>query len=197
MDASPAVAMHASSNGSTYASDSEPANRPVSSEPVELPKGQRLSGPVLAALAALAGVAAMVLGTTAFAASLRSDDSDGTQPASASRAAAISFLAKPSTARVHVAGSRGRIVLAVGSAGRGVLVLKGLGAAPQGKSYQAWVTRPKAKVPVSAAVFTGAEALVPLSLAVEPGSVVTITVERAGGAELPTQDPKFVAQPAT
>jgi hypothetical protein len=152
---------------------------------------------VLAALAGLAGVAAMVLGTTAFAASLRSDDTDGTQPASASRAAAISFLAKPSTERVHVSGSGGRIVLAVGSAGRAVLVLKGLAAAPQGKSYQAWVTPPKANVPASAAVFSGVEALVPLSVAVEPGFVVTITVERAGGVEAPTQIAKFVAQPAT
>jgi hypothetical protein len=96
-----------------------------------------------------------------------------------------------------VSGSGGRIVLAVGSAGRAVLVLKGLAAAPQGKSYQAWVTPPKANVPASAAVFSGVEALVPLSVAVEPGSVVTITVERAGGVEAPTQIAKFVAQPAT
>ena len=196
MDATPAVASHVDSNGSNLVPDPEPAIRTVSREPMELPKGHRLSGPVLAALAGLVGVAAMVLGTTAFAASLRSDERDGAQPASPSRAATISFLAKPSTERVHVTGSGGRVVLAVGSAGRAVLVLKGFGAAPQGQSYQAWVTRPNAKVPASAAVFSGVEAVVPLSVAVGPGSVVTITIERAGGVELPTQIAKLVAQPA-
>ena len=197
MDAAPAVVSQANSNGSTLVPDPAPAIRTVSREPVDLPKNHRLSGPVLAALAGLVGVAAMVVGTTAFAASLRSDDADGAQPASASRAATISFLAKPSTERVHVSGSGGRVVLAVGSAGRGVLVLRGLGAAPKGKSYQVWVRRPNAKVPASAAVFSGVEAIVPLSVAVEPGSVVTITIERAGGVKLPTQIAKFVAQPAT
>jgi anti-sigma-K factor RskA len=77
-----------------------------------------------------------------------------------------------------------------------MLVLKGLGAAPEGRSYQAWVLRPNAKVPVSAAVFSGIEAIVPVSVPVQQGAVVTITLERAGGVKLPTRTPKLVAQPA-
>jgi hypothetical protein len=195
MDATPAVAVRPDSNGSTLVPDRAPAVSTVHREPVELPPRRMLSGPVLAALAGLVGVAAMVLGTTAFAASLRSDDADGAQPTRAVGAAMVSFLAKPSTQRVPVTGSGGRVVLAVGSAGRAVLVLKGLEAAPEAKSYQVWVTRPSAKVPESAAVFSGVDTIVPLSVAVKPGSAVAITIERAGGVKLPTKIAKLVAQP--
>jgi hypothetical protein len=163
--------------------------------PVELPAPRKLSGTVLATLAALLGVAAIALSATAFVSSVLSDDSD--EPGAAvAEAETISLLSKPSTQRVPVANSGGRIVLAVGTEGRAVLVLDGLGLAPEGQAYQAWVIRPDASAPSSAAIFSGMETIVPLSVSVRPGAVVAITIERAGGATAPSERPKLVAIPS-
>jgi Anti-sigma-K factor rskA len=199
------VAVRVDSNGSPQPvpGASAPLTRVSGLGPIELPAKRKLSGSVLAALAALVGVAAIALGTTAVVASLDSDD-DGaaaieqttTESAPAAQQA-LSLLSKPSTQRLPIANSGGRVILAVGVTGRGVLVLDGLGLAPAGKAYQAWVIKPKAKAPASAAVFSGIETIVPLSVAVKPGSVVAITIERAGGAKAPTQTPQLVAKPAT
>ena len=159
---------------------------------VELPR-TRLSGSTIAAFAALAGVGAILLGSWAFVSSVTSDD---TSSATTQSEQVISLLSKPSTERVPVDGSAGRIVLAVGTGGRAYLVLDGLGLAPTNKSYQAWVIKPNAKAPESAAVFQGTEVIVPLAVTVRPGAVVAITIERASGAPAPTQTPKLVAQPS-
>jgi Anti-sigma-K factor rskA len=209
-DATPAapVAIRVDSNGSPPSvpdASGHVAPAPVGHMgPIELPPARRLSAPVLAALAAVAGVAAIALATTALVKSLDSDDGDAVaaqQPTTAESTPAadqaLSLLSKPSTQRLPIANSGGRVILAVGGTGRGVLVLDGLGLAPSGKAYQAWVIKPQAKAPASAAVFSGTEAIVPLSVAVKPGSVVAITIERAGGVQAPTQTPKLVAQPAT
>lgn len=165
----------------------------VAAGAVELPPTRLLSGSTIAAFAALAGVAAILLGSWAFVSSIRSDD---TSSDTAQSDQVISLLSKPSTQRVPVDGSAGRIVLAVGTGGRAYLVLDGLGLAPTDKSYQAWVIKPNAKAPESAAVFEGTEMIVPLSVAVRPGAVVAITIERSGGAPAPTRTPKLVAQPS-
>jgi Anti-sigma-K factor rskA len=199
------VALRVDSNGSPQPTHdaSSPVTRVSGLGPIELPPKRKLSGPVLAALAALFGVAAIALATTAVAASVDSDDG-GAEAAEQTAAEsvlaaqqALSLLSKPSTQRLPIAKSGGRVILAVGVTGRGVLVLDGLGLAPAGKAYQAWVIKPKAKAPASAAVFSGIETIVPLSVAVKPGAVVAITIERAGGVKAPTQTPKLVAQPAT
>lgn len=180
----------------------EPGSEPRMSKggPVVLPRKRRPSAAALAALAALLGVAAIALGTTALVSSL--DPDDGTEAAPAVSTVsntdeAISLLSKPSTKRMPVANSAGRVILAIGANGRGVLVLDGLGAPPAGKEYQAWVIKPKAKSPLSAGLFSGEETIMPLSVSVTPGSVVAITIEQAGGVDAPTQTPKLVAQPAT
>ena len=160
---------------------------------VELPPGKRLSGTTIASFAALAGVAAILLGSWAFVSSVTSDDPSSERAQSEQ---VISLLSKPSTERVPVDGSAGRIVLAVGTGGRAYLVLDGPGLAPTDKTYQAWVIKPNAKAPESAAVFEGTEMIVPLAVAVRPGAVVAITIERSGGAPAPTQTPKLVAQPS-
>jgi len=166
--------------------------------PLELPPKRRASTAALITLAALVGVAAIALGTTALVSSLDSDDStEAVQTTMSEMDEAISLLAKPSTKRMPIANSGGRIILALGANGRGVLILDGLGPAPTGKAYQAWVIKPNAKAPASAAVFAGAETMVPLSVAIRPGAVVAITIEQAGGVPAPTQAPKLVAQPAT
>jgi len=169
--------------------------------PLELPPKRRPSAAALITLAALVGVAAIALGATALVSSLDSDDSsvaaEQTTAAVSDAEQAISLLANPTTKRMPIANSGGRIILALGANGRGVLILDGLGPAPAGKAYQAWVIKPNAKAPSSAAVFAGAETMVPLSVSIKPGAVVAITIEQSGGVSAPTQTPKLVAQPVT
>jgi Anti-sigma-K factor rskA len=168
-------------------------------EQLELPPGPRVSGSTLATLAAIAGMGAIALGAWAFVSSVRADDSTDVAARSVpiyGAAQAISLLAKPGTVRLPFAGADGRAVLVIGSNGRGMLVLDGLGIAPVGRTYQAWVLTTKARpaAPLSAALFSGVETIVPLSARIEPGSVVGITVERTGGARAPTQALRYVAQ---
>ncbi len=198
---SPAVA-RPDSNGSATSvpgSGSSPT-RTSTLAPLELPPKRRPSAAVLITLAAVVGVAAIALGTAALVSSLDSDDATqavALPPTVSDADRAISLLANPGTKRMPIANSGGRIILALGANGRGVLVLDGLGPAPAGRAYQAWVIKPNAKAPSSAAVFEGAETMVPLSVAIKPGAVVAITIEPAGGSPAPTQTPKLVAQPAT
>lgn len=201
-EAPPTAVARPDSNGSTISAPG-PGSSPTRTStlgPLELPPKRRPSPAALITLAALVGVAAIAVGTTALVSSLDSDDSSAAaeQTTTVSDAEeAISLLSKPSTKRMPIANSGGRIILALGANGRGVLILDGLGPAPAGKAYQAWVIKPNAKAPSSAAVFAGAETMVPLSVSIKPGAVVAITIEQAGGAPAPTQAPKLVAQPAT
>jgi hypothetical protein len=181
-----------SSTDSFEPSGAEPTKVVVGT--VELSPGKGVSGATIAALAALAGVGAILLGSWAFVSGVRADDETSISTAQSQQI--ISLLSRPSTQRVPVDGSAGRIILAIGSTGRGYLVLDRLGLAPSGKSYQAWLIKPNAKAPDSAAVFAGSEVIVPLSVAVQPGAVLAITIERAGGVLGPTQTPRLLAQPS-
>jgi len=181
-----------SSTDSPEPSGAEPPKVVVGT--VELSSGKGVSGATIAALAALAGVGAILLGSWAFVSGVRADDETSISTAQSQQI--ISLLSRPSTQRVPVDGSAGRIILAIGSTGRGYLVLDRLGLAPSGKSYQAWLIKPNAKAPASAAVFAGSEVIVPLSAAVQPGAVLAITIERAGGSPGPTQTPRLLAQPS-
>ena len=200
-EASPTAVARPDSNGSASSAEPAPSTTRTSTlGPLELPPKRRPSAATLVTIAALVGVAAIAIGTTAIVSSLDSDESGQAAEQTTTVSAveeAISLLSKPSTQRVPVANSGGRIILAIGANGRGVLILDGLGAAPAGKAYQAWVIKPNAKAPSSAAVFDGVETMVPLSVSVKPGAVVAITIEQAGGAPAPTQTPTLVAQPAT
>jgi Anti-sigma-K factor rskA len=183
------------SNGSlTLATPALPTER----EPVsfELPPADRVSGAMLAALAALAGMAAIALGTWAFVMSVRDDGTTTiVRPPISEAAQAISLLAHPGTVRLPLAGADGRAILAVAESGRGILVLDGLGIAPVGRTYQAWVLNPGPQAdPLQAAMFTGVETVVPLSARVQPGAIVGVTTERAGGAAMPTRALELTAQ---
>ena len=130
-------------------------------------------------------MAAIALGLWAFVSSVRDEGTTQILRQPISEAAqAISLLSKPTTVRIPLAGADGRATLAVASNGRGLLVLDGLGIAPVGRTYQAWVQTPgpRTSEPLPAAVFSGVETVVPLTARVQPGSLVGITVERAGGA---------------
>jgi hypothetical protein len=165
---------------------------------MELPQRHRLSGVTLAALAAVAGIAAIALGTWAFVTSVRAqDDPEVVRSAPTYGAAqAISLLSKRSTERIPLEGSHGSAILAVGARGRGVLVLDGLPIAPVGRSYQAWVVEPKVRPTkhLSAAVFTGVETIVRLAQPVPVGWVVGVTLEREGGVGAPTRKLRIRAE---
>lgn len=165
--------------------------------PVDVPRARGLTGSTIAGLALVAGVAAIALGLWAFVTSVREEDPvflPPTAPATPDDRT-IALLSKPSTKRVPLDGSKGRIVLAVGGGGgQALLVVDGLARAPRGKTYEAFVLRPRATAPAVAAVFSGWETVVPLSVGVRRGSILVVTLERAGGVKAPTQTPLYVAQ---
>jgi hypothetical protein len=85
-------------------------------------------------------------------------------------------------------------VLAVGSAGRAVLVLRGLEPAPSGKKYEAWVLDPAGGTPDPAGLFSGGERVVELTRPVPAGTSVAVTVEDAVGSDTPTRRLRLVAR---
>lgn len=156
---------------------------------------RRPSVATLAALATIAGIAALALGSSAFVNGLRSDADNVSESASTvALGQAIALVSKPGTQRIPLAGSDGTIVLAVGSGGGSVLVLDGLAPAPAGESYQAWLIGTTGKVSSSVAVFAGDEPVVPLTRLVARGSGIGVTLERAGGAPAPTRTIELVAR---
>ena len=84
-------------------------------------------------------------------------------------------------------------VLAVAPDGEAALALR-VADAPPGKTYEAWVIHANAARP--AGLFRGA-GVVKLARRVAKGSVVAVTVERAGGAPQPTQKPFLASQETT
>ena len=161
--------------------------RPV--EPVELPPGPRLSGSTLATLAAIAGMAAIALGGWAFVVERRERTTRRIPPRAPCRSTARRRRSRCSRSRARCASrSRARTggaVLAVGSNGRGMLVLDGLGIAPVGRTYQAWVVDDEGAAGGGALGRRCSRASRRSSRSrarIEPGSVVGITVEQAGGA---------------
>jgi anti-sigma factor RsiW len=144
------------------------------------------------ATAAAAAVAACVaIGLGVWAGSL-SHSLSSERSAHASAARATEILADPASRKVELQGGNGMV--AVDPAGRGVLVVRRLPAAPAGKTYEAWViTGGKAK---RAGLFHGGDSPTMLTLdeTVPRGSVVAATMERQGGVDKPTETPIFSAQ---
>jgi anti-sigma-K factor RskA len=101
-------------------------------------------------------------------------------------------LSKPQALQhVPVTGAPGSLV--VSTNGSAALVLYRIGAAPAGKTYEAWVIRGK-QAPVPAGLFSGGGAtFVPIRGKVESGSAVAVTVEPAGGSPQPTSRPILVS----
>ncbi len=97
-------------------------------------------------------------------------------------------LAQARSERPNVSG-----VLAVAPDGEAALALR-VADAPPGKTYEAWVIHANAARP--AGLFRGA-GVVKLARRVAKGSVVAVTVERAGGAPQPTQKPFLASQETT
>jgi hypothetical protein len=164
-------------------------------DPVALPPERRFSASTLAGLAAAFGVVAIVLGAWAFYSGVRADSADtaasGAPPA---HQQAIALLARADVERLPLRGSVGRIILVVEPSGDGTLVLNGLSGADSRWTYQAWVTPANAENPRPAALFSGHEALVPLTAPVPPGAAVAVTLEPAAGSFAPTRTPRLVVE---
>ena len=166
-------------------------------ERVELPPERRLSAPTLATLAAAAGIAAIVLGGWAFVSGFDRDkngdvSSQATAPTGFEEAVAL--LTRPGAERLRMRGSVGRIILVVQPGNQASLVLNGLGEAPSGWAYQAWVTPPSSITPRSAGLFSGREVVVPLGVSVRRGAAVAVTLEPATGSLAPTRTPKLIVE---
>ena len=136
----------------------------------------------LAAAAAVAACAAIGLGI--WAASLHGK-LDRQQRVNA-------VLGDPSAQRHALAADRGTLV--VSANGEAVLMLKGLGSAPPGKTYEAWVALGGSPQP--AGTFEGGpkHSLVLLDRRVPQSARVLVTVERDGGVDAPTQQPILSVQ---
>lgn len=170
------------------------------------PRPARAPGRI-ALLATVAGLAAVGLATWAFVSVVRTVKDESPVPPRAApapkprpkpashsiRSRAVALLASPSTERYQVAGAMGRITLAVTPGDRGFLVLNGLGAAPSGRVYHAWVIPPAGRSVRSAARFRGQATVVPLRGSVPDGAAVAITLEHGSGAAGPTKTPRLVA----
>ena len=135
---------------------------------VSLPQRRSWTAP-LAAAAAIA--AAVAIGVGVYAA---------TRPASTDALASV--LAQPGAKLVPM-GDRG--ALAVAPDGTAAIALT-VPRAPAGKTYEAWVIRDGAAQ--RAGLFSGATVL-RIDRPVKPGSVVAVTLERAGGVDAPTSKP--------
>jgi anti-sigma-K factor RskA len=93
---------------------------------------------------------------------------------------------------VPIEGAQGSVV--VGAGDTGVLVVSNLSRAPAGKTYEAWVIDKNGARP--AGTFAGGGTVaVKLEHPVRSGSVVAVTVERAGGADQPTSPPFIKSNP--
>jgi hypothetical protein len=94
-------------------------------------------------------------------------------------------LSRPG-AKVVSMGGRG--ALAVAPDGQAAIALT-VPPAPQGKTYEAWVIRDGAAQ--RAGLFGGRDgtSVLKITRAAGPGSVVAVTLERAGGVDRPTRKP--------
>ena len=146
---------------------------------------------VRSAAAAASIAACTAIGLGIWAASL-SHSLDRARASSASARAIAQVLANPSSHQTALKGGSGTV--AVDPAGRGVLIVRRLPAAPSGHTYEAWVI-PAGGMPQKAGLFAGGDSTTMVPLANVPkGAIVAATVERAGGVDQPTQTPIVSAQ---
>ena len=145
--------------------------------------------PVLAAVAAVAACAALGLWGVAA-----SRDRDDARVALERAQAASAVLSDPDARTVDLQEGRGRLV--VGADGAAVLVLDEIEQAPDGKTYEVWLSDGGAPVPAGLFDGGGTRDVVPVKGTVDAGSVVLVTVEDAGGVDAPTSDPIVASQPA-
>ena len=153
-----------------------------------VPLRPRWVGPV-AAIAAVAACAAVALGIWAASLSSKLDDRNDKL---AAQARVATILADPAARRVAFGDGRGTLV--VTPMGEAVLVMNQLAAAPEGKTYEAWVAGGGSPEP--AGTFEGGDTVVikRLDRLVPNGAAVMITQEKDGGSDAPTSNPLMTVQ---
>jgi hypothetical protein len=160
--------------------------------PLKLPRERRPGWATLFALATAAGLAAIGLGAWVLV-----DAELGSGPGAGAREtaleSAVAVLGSPRAVRVPLAASARRLVLVVGERNEGVLLVRGLGRADEGRTYQAWVQQRRSATPLSAGLFDGSDGVVPLTRPVTPGATVSVTVEDGGGAITPSRIARLAA----
>jgi anti-sigma-K factor RskA len=135
--------------------------------PNVVPLRRRWAFPAAASVAAVAACAAIGLGI--WAASLH--NRLGERPEA-----------------VDLEGANGSLI--VTPSGDATLVARNVDPAPAGKTYEIWVIQGKS--PSAAGTFAGGDRVaVALTRKVPDGSVVAVTLERAGGVDKPTTTPLF------
>lgn len=160
---------------------------PASIWAVDVPHARRLTPVLLAALGVVAGIAAMVLGAVAVISASSSPDAsaspqtaapvaDGATSVPSVERRVLALLAKPSTERIAFRGVPG-LLLAVGSAGRAAILVRGLEPTAAGAPYVAWIVPPGA-TPVRAASFVGTEPAVFLARPLGPRASVVVSTGR-------------------
>jgi anti-sigma factor RsiW len=161
------------------------AEPPQNVIPFEPPR--RRVAPVLGAVAAVAAVVALAVGLWASDLSSQLDD---TRAALERAQANAQILVDPAAQTVALQAGEGRLV--VDPDGQAVLVLDGLAEAPAGKTYEMWIA-PGGDIGAAnpAGLFAGGDgtAVERVEGAVEPGDVVAVTIEAAGGVDAPTTQP--------
>lgn len=157
---------------------------------LELPRERRPSWPTLAALAVAAGVAAVALGALALVQETRSTPSEAAVP---TLERSLDVLADAGAERYPLRGSVDRITLVVGDGGAAVLTLDGLGRAPAGSTYRAWVVPRGSAAPLAAAAFDASQRVVLLDRPVARGARVAVTLEPASAGERPSRPLRLVA----
>lgn len=160
--------------------------------PVNVPPARQPGWATLAALAVTTGVAAFALGGWAV---LGTDASPRPVPSAREVAleTSVSVLASPGATRIPMSRSARRLVLVVDGRGAAVLIVRGLGRAVDGRTYQAWITPPGTSELRPAGLFDGSDQVVPLSRPVAVGARVGVTVEDEGGAPTPSRVPRLTA----
>ena len=157
---------------------------------LELPRARRPGWPTLAALASGCGAVAVGLGTWALVAENRAAPS---APPTSAADASLAILTDSRGERYPLRGSIGRITLVVATGDRAVLALDGLGRAPKGRVYAAWLVRPGSATAVPVGSFDGGERVVPLAASVPPGARVGVTLEPETGVDHPSRSLRLVA----
>lgn len=157
---------------------------------LDLPRQRRPGWPTLAALAVACGFAAVGLGAWALVASASSADSAVPAPA---LERSLAVLTDARAERLPLRGSVGRVALVVGRDSSAVLALDGLGVAPEGRVYVAWLVRPGSATPLRAGTFSGADRAVLLEHSVPRGARVGITLERSPAPDRPSRPLRLVA----
>ena len=161
--------------------------------PLTLPREPRPGWATLAALAIVAGLAAVGLGGWALVAAEAGSSGAGTTARETALESTVAVLASPRAVHVPLTASAHRLVLVVGDRNEAVLLVRGLGRAVDGRTYQAWVQRPGSATLLPAGLFDGSDGVVRLIQPVTPGATVSVTVEDAGGASVPSRIPRLTA----